>query len=249
MIYEEPVYDLDELARCNLHVHTHYSGCAKPEMVIPAIIKKAEEAGLSMIALTDHYNFFDFDKDYLRQIEVLKNYAAWSKTGLKVLYSSELSAYAPGKQLESFETNRALDYRLYSCNHYHLSFWGHPEEKTARGYAVYSMQIISELAVSGRADCIAHPLIGRFVKCCDDGTEVTRAITDEELFDLSVLLRENHVAWEINVGAFLGDPAFGRRLWHIGKEAGTTFHFGTDAHRLDAIDTKTHLGELKKILL
>jgi histidinol phosphatase-like PHP family hydrolase len=247
MIYAEPVYDLDELARFNLHVHTHFSNCGKPEMVIPAIISKAEEAGLEMIALTDHYNDYDFDKAYLRQIEILKNYAAETKTKLKILYGSELSAYAPGKQLEGLETNRALDYRLYSCNHYHMPFWEHPEEKTARAYAEFSMRIISTLAVKGRAECIAHPLIGRFVHCCDDKTEVTRAIKDGELFDLSALLRDNRVAWEINAGAVLSDPVFARRLWNIGKAAGTTFHFGTDAHRLDA-NTKTHLGEIKKIL-
>lgn len=248
MIYSKPVYDLDELARYNLHVHTHFSGCGKPEMVIPAIIAEAERAGLLMIALTDHYNYFEFDRGYMRQIEILKNYAEWTITDLKILYGSELSAYAPGRQLESLDTNRALDYRLYSCNHYHLDFWGHPEDKTPRGYALYSMRIIRELAASGRAECVAHPLIGRFVHCCDDKTEVTRAITDAELYELSVHMRDNGVAWEINVGAVLGDPVFGRRLWNIGKEAGAKFHLGTDAHRLCDIDTRNRLPELKRVL-
>ncbi len=248
MIYKEPIYDLDELARYNLHVHTHYSGCGKPEMVIPAIIKAAEEAELEMIALTDHYNDENFDKAYLRQITILKNYLEHTPTKVKVLFGSELSAYGIGKTLESAETAQALDYRLYSANHFHLDFWGHPEEKTARGYALYSMELIRSLVDLGRAECVAHPLIGRFVRSVEDRQEVTRAIKDNELGELSEHMRDGNVAWEINVGAILGDPEFGRRLWHIGKETGAKFHFGTDAHRLVNIDTRTHLEDLKRVL-
>jgi histidinol phosphatase-like PHP family hydrolase len=78
---------------------------------------------------------------------------------------------------------------------------------------------------------------------------VTRAYTDSEIGDMAALARKHGVALEINSGAVLGDPALARRVWNLGKEAGATFHFGTDAHSLDRIDTKTKLGKIKRILL
>ena len=108
-IYNEPVYDLNELARYNLHVHTVFSRCAKPEMLLKDIVATAEAAGVEMIALTDHYNFHDYDECYLAQIRLLKRQAAALGTKLRILFSGELSNYGVGKQLESAETVAALD--------------------------------------------------------------------------------------------------------------------------------------------
>ena len=51
--FKSKVY-LEELAKYNMHLHTRFSGCAKPEMNAVDIVKTAEAAGLEMIALTDH---------------------------------------------------------------------------------------------------------------------------------------------------------------------------------------------------
>lgn len=246
-LYETPVYDLDELTRRNLHIHTSFSHCAKSEMTLQAIVERAVAAGVEMIALTDHYNFPEFDDCFLAQVRYLKSRAVRLERKPTILFSAELSNYGIGKHLETSETAAALDYRLYTCNHFHLDFWEHPAERTARGYAVFQMQAIRRLMEDGCADCIAHPLIGRFVKTME-ATAVTEAITDTELGDLSELARKTHTAWELNSGAVYGDPAFFRRLWHIGREAGAVFHFGTDAHTLDAVDSRSHAVRLKEIL-
>ncbi len=248
-IYKEPVYDLTELARYNLHVHTTFSSCAKPEMTVENIVRTAEEAGLEMIALTDHYNTFNWDETYLAQIAELKKQYAALDTKLKVLFSSELSCYGVDKFVEKEETAKALDYALVSCNHFHLDYWDKPEDTSPRGYAVFAMELVKSAMKSRRYDCIAHPLYGRFVKHLEDKGEMTRAMTDNELGEICELGKETETALEINVGAVLGDPDFFRRLWNLGREAGTTFIFGTDAHRLINIDTKTHLEQLQKILL
>ena len=246
-IYNEPVYDLSELARYNLHVHTVFSRCAKPEMLLKDIVATAEAAGVEVIALTDHYNFHDYDECYLAQIRLLKRQAAELSPKLRILFSGELSNYGVGKQLESAETVAALDYRLYTCNHFHLPVGEHPEDRSPRGYAQFQLDCIRALMEARRADCIAHPLIGRFVKICEPA-EVTKTITDNELGELSELGREAHVAWELNAGAVYGDPELFRRLWNIGREVGTYFHFGTDAHTLAALDTFAHVERLREIL-
>lgn len=40
--------------RADLHVHTVLSPCAEVEMIPPLIVQRAEEAGLDMVAVTDH---------------------------------------------------------------------------------------------------------------------------------------------------------------------------------------------------
>ena len=247
-IYKTPVYDLDELARYNLHIHTAFSRCARADMLIDAIAAQAVADGIEMIALTDHYNFPEYDECYLAQIRYLKRQAEKIERKPKILFGAELSNYGVGKQLESAETAAALDYRLYTCNHFQMGFWEHPAERTPRGYAVFQIESIRLLMEAERADCIAHPFMGKFVWTLE-AADVTAAITDNELGELSELGRKTHTAWEINTGAVESDPVFYRRLWHIGKEAGTFFHFGTDAHSLEAIDTRSRVEQMKTILL
>jgi len=179
---------------------------------------------------------------------MLRQEAAEYDSSIKVLYGAELSAYGIGRVLEPIEVNRALDYRLYSYNHYHLDFWEHPADKSPRGYVNHGLEILRQLILSGLADCIAHPFFGRFINISEDKTLITKEMSDKELGDIMELGRDHGVAWEINLGAILGDTEFARRYWNIGKEIGVIFHFGTDAHRLASIDTREALELLKPIL-
>ncbi len=246
MLIHEKTYDLHDLARYNLHIHSIHSGCAKPEMEIRNIIEEARKCSIEVIAITDHHN--DKDHNIIENNRKLKEQAEGHDDGIKILYGAELSAYGVNKYLDEIEMNQGLDYRLYSYNHYHLDYWEHPEDKSPRGYVNHGLEVLTRLIKSGRADCIAHPFIGRFIRCFQDRTLVTKEITDNELGDILQLGRDNNVAWEINLGAMMGDPEFARRYWNIGKEVGVVFHFGTDAHRLVNIDTRQAVEQLKSIL-
>lgn len=249
MYLHEPIYDLDILAQKNLHLHTIFSGCAKPGMTIENILNAVRKTDLKVIALTDHFNDNLSSEDYLEHVRFMRTEIAKQDVGFEVLVGAELSAYAPGKSLENDAVRDALDYKLFSCNHYHLDYWGQPENKTARGYVEYSSAVVSSLIQSGKADCIAHPLIGRFINAFEDKTTVTREMSDSELGSLLELSKAHEVAWELNTGAILGDPDFAGRLWNLGREVGVVFNYGTDGHRLTDIDTATHLPEVKKVLL
>lgn len=249
MYLHEPIYDLDILAQKNLHLHTIFSGCAKAGMTIENILNVVRETDLKVIALTDHFNDDLSNDDYLAHIHSMRTAIAKFDGTCKVLVGAELSAYAPGKSLENKAVRDALDYKLFSCNHYHLDYWGQPENKTARDYVEYSSAVVSSLIQSGKADCIAHPLIGRFIDAFEDKTTITREISDLELGLLLELSNVHEVAWELNTGAILGDPGFARRLWNLGREVGVVFNYGTDGHRLTDIDTITRLPEVKKVLL
>ncbi len=246
MFLREACYDIDELTNANLHVHTSFSGCAKPEMRVRGIVERADELGLEMIALVDHYNSPDapFIEKNICDRWLSEQYEA----KVKILFGAELSAYGVGKRMDTPEMNSALDYRLYAANHYHLNFWEQPDDKSARGYALHTIAVLTDLIKSGFADCIAHPIMGGYVRCLDDKTELTLALKDNELGDLLTLARDNRVAFEINEGAALGDPNFTKRMWNIGKEVGVVFHFGTDAHTLANMDTKKNIDRLRALL-
>ena len=239
-------YDLRELAKENLHIHSTYSDCAKPEMQIVPIIETALRCGLKKIAITDHFN--DRGCPILKQNAEMREMIGRRTGGMKVLFGGELSAYGIGKFLDTEEVNKSLDYRLYTCNHFHLRVWEHPEDKSARGYADHMLASLNALFDSKRADCIAHPFIGRFIRAIEDKTLVTKAITDAELGDIMVAGKSSNCAWEINVGAVFGDPEFYKRYWNIGKENGVTFNMATDAHVLAHIDTAQFISDLAKIL-
>jgi len=248
MLPLEACYDLDCLARKNLHIHTCFSSCAKPEMNTLDIIARARTCGLEEIALTDHYNG-DIDADrFLARVDYLRRSVHKTQGTLKVLIGSELSCFAPGKTLEPEKIREALDFRLYACNHYHLGFWGQPADVSPRGYALHSIETVGNLIESGKAHCIAHPFIGRFIKAHDDPAAVTREISDSELGSLLERSARKGCAWELNFGAVRSDPDFARRFWHLGKEAGTVFTIGTDAHSLCDIDPSRLLPEIKNIL-
>lgn len=249
MYFHEHTYDIDILARQNLHIHTNYSNCAKEEMIVRDIIDRAEKADLETIALVDHFNTDNSNEQCIERNGILRRQAQQTGTKLKTLFGNELSCYGVGKTLENEQVRKTLDYKLYACNHYHLDYWEQPEDTSPRGYAVHAYQVILSLLKSGKADCIAHPIVGNYVSAIgEDKCALTRAMTDNELGDLLTLAKEHKTAFEINISAIRGDPVFAKRMWSIGKEAGTVFNFGTDAHRLQFIDMKEIAQVAKEIL-
>ncbi len=245
MYLREPCYDINELVRENLHVHTTFSGCAKTEMRVKDIIRKAEEFGLERIALVDHFN--DADAPIIEKNKADKYVAECYEAKVKILFGAELSAYGVGKWLDSDEVNSKLDYRLYAANHYHLDFWEHPEDKSPEGYAKHSFDVLSTLIKSGRADCIAHPVMAGYIRCFEDKNCVTNAMTDNQLGDLLTLARDNKTAWEINRDDALAFPEFSKRFWNLGKEIGVVFHFGSDAHTIQNMNPEVRIDELRAL--
>lgn len=245
MYLREPCFDINELVKENLHVHTSFSGCAKPEMRIKSIVARAEELQLERVALVDHFNHCD--TPMLEKNTADRFVVKLTETSVPFLYGAELSAVGIGKWLDSDDVNRQLDYRLYAANHYHLSIWEQPEERTPRGYAVHTVKVLTALIKADRADCIAHPIHGGYVRALDDKCSLAAAMTDNELGDLMQLAKEHRVAWEINVGEALSDKELSKRMWHTGKELNSVFHFGTDAHLLVNMDTRLHMDELREV--
>ncbi len=252
MYFHELTYDLDILTRQNLHIHALFSGCAKREMNLNDIIKTAENAGLEAIAITDH--IFDRNEDFRQNVKKLREQLNNIDTDIKVYIGGELSAY--GTNSFSFQNEEIdLDYRLWAHNHYHVTGWEQPEDKSPEGYKKHIIQTLTNLIKSGNADCIAHPFHDGYLTNSSKGLvnfakgSVPDSFTDNEIGDLLNLAKEYETAFEINLNVVPQFPGIYRRMYNIGKEVGAMFNIGTDAHKLESVDTKPYLDEAKRILL
>ncbi len=245
MFFHEKTYDIDELIKCNMHIHTTFSGCAKPEMKAKDIVKTAEDAGLKIIALTDHDYPENKNEVALQRQQLLEEIP---ETKIKVLVGAELSCVGIGKFMNDEWCDSQMDYKLDTLYHFHMPFWDQPEDKTPRGYAVWMLKMAESVIKMRKADCFAHPFMAGYIRCFEDKHAVTRVYTDNELGDIMQKANEKEIAWELNTGAVLGDPEFYHRYFQIGKEVGCVFNIGTDAHKLCNIDTKQFAERLKEIL-
>ncbi len=251
MYFHEPTYDIDILARQNLHIHSAFSKCAKPEMQFEAIVKEAENAGLEAIAITDHV--FIEDDDFRQNIADLKAKASRAGAKLKIFIGAELSAYGINKF--TFQSEKPeLEYRLWAQNHYHVGGWEQPEDKSPAGYKNHMIAVLTALIEADRADCIAHPFHDEYLSYYLGGEDklkpgsVPNCFTENEIGDLFKKAQMHETAFELNLNIIPHFPEFYRKMYNIGRETGVMFNVGTDAHRLINISTQNNIDEIKRIL-
>ena len=234
-----------DLAHSNWHIHTCGSNCASKDMTVANIVKSAESAGLETLALTDHHYP---GQDILKNIENTKRELSACGAKVKVCVGAELSAVGPGVYADPEEINRKIPYRLYAANHYHLDIWRHPLDRSPQGYARHQGEILKQLVLSGRADCVAHPFQGVYLQgAIKEPALVAQAFADEEIAAV-LSLGLGKIAWEISTCHLLKDIKFARRYISIGLELGVSFRLGTDAHCLEDVDPKGMLEYLVRFL-
>ena len=249
MFVLERTYDPAELVRHNMHTHSVFSLCAKKEMTLEAMIRRAEEKGLKTLAVTDHsdpgdgidtYAGFLTCKERLRTIE----------TPVRVLIGAELSAWGVGKFGEPYEVDKALDFASYSHVHYHLDSWEHPEDRSPRGYARHELAVLNALLETDRADHIAHPFSPNKMHFFNEGEKAATldALTDNELGDILEKGERARCSWELHTPTLFRFPDFARRFFFLGRELGVHFCVGTDAHALAAIAPEDLAGRLTELL-
>ncbi|MBR6771838.1 MAG: PHP domain-containing protein [Clostridia bacterium] len=239
-------YDIDELLTKNMHMHSNFSNCAKPEMTFEAIVRKAEESGFDCIAVTDHSGV---GNSITRCLEEHKRLRDLTETGLKILIGSEISNYGVGKYSETPEVLNALEYRLFAQNHYHLAIWEHPEDRSPQGYVDHMTACLEELFKTGYADCIAHPLAPIKLKAFADPYTLLNAITDNHIGNLMEKAEAAEVSWELHRGVVWAWPDFARRFYNIGREVGAHFVYASDAHSLATVGVDDIRELYKKALL
>ena len=249
MFLTEKTYDIDELCTMNMHTHSVFSKCSKPEMVFEDMIKAAENAGLKTLAITDHSDLHD-GINSVGNYRLLKKRLESIQTPVRVIIGAETSAYGVGKFAEPYRIDKEIEFTNYSCVHYHLDFWQQPGDKSPRGYAKHMLDVLSALFDTNRADAVAHPFSPGKMKffSVSEKEEMLSSITDEELYNIMKKGEDALCAWELHRSSVNAFPQFYRRFFFTGKEAGVHFTVGTDAHHLCDIPTDDFRKELKNIL-
>ncbi len=249
MFLTEKTYDIDELCKANMHTHSVFSKCSKPEMVFEDMIKAAEGFGLETLAITDHSDLFD-EINSVGNFRKLKKRLEKVDTKMRVIVGAEMSAYGIGKFAEPYRIDKEIEFTSYSCVHYHLDYWHQPEDRSPRGYAVHMIDVMSALFDTDRADNIAHPFSPCKMKFFNqtEKEEMLTSITDNELGDILIKGEKAQCSWELHKSSVMCFPEFYRRMFFIGKEAGVHFCVGTDAHHLIDLDTSDFAQGLKEIL-
>ncbi len=249
MFVTEKTYNIDELCENNLHTHSVFSKCSKPEMIFEDMVKTAEKLGLKTLAITDHSDLHD-------EICTIGNYRKLKKrlnninSNINVLIGSELSAYGCGKFSEPYRIDKELDFSSYSCVHYHLDYWEQPKDRSPIGYARHMIDMLEALFETDRADCIAHPFSPCKMKFFNksEQDEMLSLISDNQLGDIMLKGENAGCAWELHKSSVMNFPDFYKRFFHIGKEAGVHFSVGTDAHKLNDISTEEFRIYLKELI-
>ena len=251
MLIHEAIYDIDELLQENMHMHTAlFSPCGRPEAVFEDMIAAAVQNGLKRIAFTDHVQ----ERDIGLVRKILHTYQP-----LRDAYAADIKVYI-GAELSAFDTDKftlqyadlSTEFNLYACNHYHVYSWAQPEDRTPQGYKEHNKKTMQNLIRSGKCDCIAHPFVDSYIRddaIRNDEHPLTAAWTDNELGDILTLAKQHEVAWELSPKVVVNDPVFGRRRYNLGKEIGSVFTMGTDAHNLTGVNTSRFKEDYKRILL
>ena len=149
MYMHEVTYDLNELFRMNYHIHTTLSRCGRQEMTLAAIIKEAERAGLSEIAITDHIHPGETAKVF-RNDKILRAQLKNIPHTVKVYLGTELSAYGKNKYTLQYSNFDKVEYRLYSHNHYQMDGWELPDEQTPLSYKQHMKLCLEKIIKSGK---------------------------------------------------------------------------------------------------
>lgn len=220
----------------DLHIHTEYCGHAGG-MTVKAIVRRAEELGLSCIAVTDHI----FGPKGHAVIERIRADVKAVQPKLKVYVGAEIDVdadYTDGRLVT--EDLDGLDYVIAGF-HYVPTVGHYPWSREDRHLDEETFLEVWESSLLGivsnpAIDTLAHP--GRMLAACMDldiyfehGLSVF-----EKAAQLSV---KNNIAWELNeltghrLGAYWQEQWY--RIYEVALDAGVKIIFGSDAHAPDAV--------------
>jgi len=244
----------------DVHCHTLLSSCCNDErMTPPNIIAMAAQAGLSTIGFADH--FWDssipgaspwYKGQDWAHVSKLRDQIPPDTQGLRVLFGCESEYCGDGKIGISAETASLFDFVLLPMSHFHMSggFTRPKDLSRPADVAALLMARLREVVKIDFITGIAHPLLPiGFMDYCD---EILAMLDKSQLRDTFAKAAEMNISIELNAGAFPGcnggqtdgchDESL-LRILSLAKEAGCCFHFGSDAHSVEAFGRITKLAE------
>ncbi len=235
------------LCRQDLHIHTHFSRCAKPTATVEHYYWIAPKLGLDTICFTDHMwdapnpvKKFYVEQPYSHILGLKDEMASVPvPEGLRVLFGAE-GEYdtAERRPAISVETAQQLDVLLIPNSHTHLTM---PKEyyPDHRKHIDFMRQAFFDICASDVAPyvtAIPHPFGA--VCCPYNKYDLMAEMRDEDFTECFEAAKEKNIALEINVGECLPATSLDSEIVNtqtfrqilLGKKVGCKFTFGSDSH-------------------
>ncbi len=225
--------------RFNMHVHTWRSSCAKPEMLLESINRKARSAGLRYVGLSDHIDVAAHNDRPTRNREDL-SMGSWD---VNFLVGCEATALSPSRVAVFDDVARRLDYVMVAANHYHLGVVENPARREASSYASHYLRMLEGVLGWGLADIVAHPFLHSKIARVLNPLDVLECYDWDELERILVESAQRGLSFELRPGSLSAAPEFFRELVRLCRESGVKFSLGSDAHRLCEIGYPPHFGD------
>ena len=220
----------------DLHIHTKYCGHA-PGMTVEAILTRAEELGLSTIAITDHI-FRPADHAVIDKIRA--DVAAYGPS-VKVVIGAEVdvdSAYTDGRLVT--DDLDGLD--IVIAGYHYVPTVGNlphgPQNNSLDDEVFMEVWASSLLGIvsNPKIHILAHP--GRLLAASVDlDIHFEDALCVFE--KAATLSAKNNIAWELNELSGYRLSSYWLEQWYriykIALDAGVKLIYGSDAHTPDAI--------------
>ncbi|MCI0499787.1 MAG: PHP domain-containing protein [Planctomycetales bacterium] len=219
-------------------------------MTVKAICRRAEELGLSAIAITDHV----YEPEGRAVIEKIKADLAAASPKLKVYVGVEVDVdadYTDGRlvtdSLDGLDIVTAGFHYVPTAGNYPKAPHENPLAPTV--FMDYWQASLLGIVSNPKVDVLAHP-----------GRLLASAVDLDVYFDAALgvfekaaaLSAKNKIAWELNELTGYRLSPFWQEQWHriyrIALDAGVPLVYGSDAHAPEAIGVHTFVDMVRKKL-
>lgn len=230
-------------AYADLHVHTHYSPCGKPQATAAAMVQRAVDKGLAALGFADHYTPLPVTgcPFYAEQrLDVVDRLRAELEgvsrpNGLALLVGVEADYTLAGEGCIDDEALCGVDHVVCAASHFHLPAAPQPADDSPRAKAVLMVDMArAALKVHG-VSIWAHPFDCSRMRPLGP---ILATVTEDEFEALIDLANARQVAIEINGGpAQHADYCQATAcFFRLARDMGARFTITSDAHHPDDLD-------------
>lgn len=238
----------------DIHVHTFLSSCGEPDAFPQDYIENAKQQGIKVLGFSDHV--WDsavpgawpwYQPQDINHVIKIKDMINQENPDIKILIGCETEFYGGNKIAITKEHAALFDFVLVPTNHFHMKDTVCPSSITkAIDVAKLMVERFNEAVKLDIATGIAHP----FVPCgfMQQMSECVSLISDYEFMNCFSLAKEKNVSIEIHKDMFFPenmeiDKDVFIRVLSIAKKAGCFFHYGSDAHCIEAFKMCHEIGD------
>lgn len=224
--------------QCDFHIHTHLSGCANRNMLLPDILNVCASRGIKYLGVTDHIFAYT---DPVVLDETLQEAAMLSKP-MEVFIGCEADILSVGRHTVTEEMKRKLDYISVSHNHFWVEGVTPPASVEPAVVAKHYIDTFRYACSLPWADVVVHPMV--VASDLYDPASMD-LLTDDQIIEALQLARANNIAVEISPRAFYPEQMeFRIRFLSLCKEEGLKFSIGSDGHTLEQVGQTNKLAPL-----